>query len=206
MAKRVSLSLDNAQIEAMRVAFGDRAARDLPDAKLEAVAKLAFQAWYDCFCGGKKYRSLTEQHLEWLAAVYREILTDEEPSEQRLHLGFQFSYGQAQYLSRVLRQQGFTAWRTRALKALESALASRAAEAKGWVGEGRGEERMIFSVPKSCRVELDAIYGTVLDGGASNLRPFRSEGSMGNYFALSICAADLNTLLKQTTKTLGSLP
>ncbi len=205
MPKKISLTVENDELQALQGAFGDGTPKSLPDNKLEALAQLAFQAWSDCFCGRKKYRSLTEQHLEWLTQVYRTILVDEEPSERRLFLNFHFSYGQAQYLSRVVRQQGIPTWRVKALKALETALKKRADEADTWIGEGRGVDRMIFILPKSCRIELEAVYGTLLDGGTAGLSPYRTEGSMGTYVSLAICADDLKPVLKQVTKSLENL-
>lgn len=174
----------------------------MTDAQLEVIARLALDSWVDLFSGRKRYRSLTEQYLEWLESVYTEVLTEEEPGERRLFSQCHFPYGQAQYLARILREQQIGTWRKKALRRLRQALSDRVKDAKDWVKDSRGEERMVFQMSKGCRVELYAIMDSLLEADTKGISPVRPEGTMGSFVALSLVASNVETVLNEVEKLL----
>jgi hypothetical protein len=197
--KTVNVTLTAEQVAALQGALGDAdTSKPLTDDQLLVTVELAISAWTDIFSGQKKYRSLTEQYLDWLTMIYSHILTDEEPSELRIFGRLNFSYGQGLYLARVLREQHAATWRKKSLMGLRDRLKSRLEDAKKWVKEERGSERMIFLLSKGSRTELATVLGTLAQQGNTGLSPIRTEGSMGGYSYVSIVAADVEPIFKQT--------
>lgn len=197
----ISLTLSTEQANSLQSSFGS-STKPLTDAQLEIIARLALDSWVNLFSGRKRYRSLTEQYLEWLDSIYTEVLTEEEPGERRLFSQCHFPYGQAQYLARILREQQIGTWRKKALRTLRQVLSDRVKEAKEWVKDSRGEERMVFQMSKGCRVELHAIMDSLLEADTKGISPVRPEGTMGSFVALSLVASNVETVLNEVEKLL----
>jgi hypothetical protein len=197
----ISLTLSTEQTNSLQSSFGSRT-KPLTDAQLEIIARLALDSWVDLFAGRKRYRSLTEQYLEWLESIYAHVLTEEEPRERRLFSQCHFPYGQAQYLARILREQQMGMWRKQALTTLSQVLSERVQEAKVWIKNERGEERMFFSMSKGCRVELFLIMDSLLEAKTKGIGPIRTEGTMGSFVTLSLIASNVETVLNEVEKLL----
>lgn len=201
--KTLNLVLQAEQVDMLLAAFGSDGAKPLTEDDLTKIAELAVASWVDIFGGRKRFRSLTEQHLDWLSSIYTAVLPNEEPSELRLFGRLNFPYGQGSYLARVLREQRGAIWRRKSLQALKDALSAKTQEAKEWVKAGRGSERMNFLLSKGSKTELSTIVGSLALQGNNSLSPIRIEGSMGGYSYASIAAADLEPIVALTTKLLG---
>jgi hypothetical protein len=199
--KTISLNLSAEQADSLQASFAG-ATNVLSDEQFETIARLAVGSWIDLFGGRKRYRSLTEQYLEWLDELYSTVLKDEEPGERRIFGQLHFPFGQAQYLSRILRDQHLGAWRRKAFESLKSLFEGRLDEAKKWAKDGRGEERMVFTVSKGARVEMDGILGTLSEANTPRVSPIRTEGSMGTHVSVSIVASNIPLLLNEVNKSL----
>jgi hypothetical protein len=197
----ISLTLSTEQANSLQSSFGSNT-KPLTDAQLESIARLALDSWVDLFSGRKRYRSLTEQYLEWLESVYTEVLTEEEPRERRLFSQCHFPYGQAQYLARILREQQIGTWRKKALTTLRQLLSDRLKDAKDWIKDSRGVERMVFQMSKGCRVELHTIMDSLLEANTKGISPVRPEGTMGSFVALSLVASNVETVLNEVERIL----
>jgi hypothetical protein len=199
--KTISLTLNEEQADSLQSSFGG-GAKVLTDGQFETIFRLAVESWIDLFAGTKRYRSLTEQYLEWLDSLYTEVLTEEEPSERRLFSQCHFPYGQAQYLARILREQQMGTWRRKALQTLKQLLSDRLKEAKEWINDSRGDERMVFQMSKGCRVELYTIMDSLLEANTKGISPVRPEGTIGSFVALSLVASNVETVLNEVEKLL----
>ena len=199
--KTISLTLSAEQVDALQSSFAGQTSA-LSDEQFDTIVRLAVESWIDLFGGHKRYRSLTEQFLDWLDQIYSTVLKDEEPGERRIFGRFHFPYGQAQYLARILRDQHLGAWRRKALESLKGLLEPRHEEAKKWSKDGRGEERMVFTVSKGARVELDGILGALSEANIPGVSPIRTEGTMGTHVSVSIVASNIPQLLNEVNKLL----
>jgi hypothetical protein len=197
--KNISLTLTADQADSLQLSFGS-GTKVLSDEQFNTIGRLALESWIDLFSGAKRYRSLTEQYLEWLGIIYTEVLTEEEPSERRLFSQCHFPYGQAQYLARILREQQMGMWRDKALQMLKQLLSDRLKEAREWVRNSRGEERMVFQMSKGARVELNTIIDSLLEANTKGISPVRPEGTMGSFIALSLAASNVEMVLKEVEK------
>src|SRR5262245_9306035 len=201
--KEVNVTLATEQVDALQASLRSLADGKPPnDEQFRVLVSLAVGSWIDWLSGRKRYRSVTEQSIDWLSSIYTQILPQEEPSESRLYTHFNLPYGQAQYLARVLRDQHQGVWRTKALTALRDSLKVRVDEARQWIKESRGEERMTFLISKGSRVELSSVLGTLAQRGTPGLSPVRPEGTMGSYSYVSVAAADVVPILKEIDKVL----
>src|SRR5262249_23340256 len=192
--KPLSITLSAEQADTLRASFGSSGV-DVTDDQLNNLARLALDSWIDLFSGRKRYRSLTEQYLDWLDQIYSSVLKDEEPGERRLFSQFHFPYGQTQYLSRILRRQRLRALRRTALESLKRKLEPRLDEAKKWTKEGRGDERMVFTISKGARAELDGILSTLSEANVAGIAPIKTEGNIGSHVSVSIAASNVPLLL-----------
>jgi hypothetical protein len=202
MAKKtISLTLNEAQVDSLMASFAS-AGTELSDAQLAAIVNLAVDSWVELFAGRKRYRSLTEQYIEWLGDIYDQVLTSEEPNEGRLFSQFGFPYGQAQYFARILRNQRLGTWRKKALERLKQVLSAGLKEAQKAVQQKRPDERMEFQMSKGSRLELTAILSTLLDANTPGIIPIRDVGTVGNYITVSIAASNVEMVLKEIDKLL----
>ena len=202
MPKRtLSFTVSAEQFDIIQASFA-KSGVNIDDGEIDTLVHLALDSWLQTFAGHNRYRSLTEQYLDWLKQIYTTLLRDEEPSERRLFTQLNFPFGQAQYLARILRDQRLGAWRRKALESLKLALESRLEEAKKWIKEARGEERMLLTISKGARVELDSMLGTLSEANTAGISPMKHEGSMGTRVSISIVASNLPYLVTEVNKQL----
>ncbi len=199
--KTISVSLSETQVNSLMASFASSGAGP-SDAQLATIVNLAVDSWVELFAGRKRYRSLTEQYIEWLGDIYDQVLTTEEPNESRLFSQFGFPYGQAQYFARILRNQRLGTWRKKALQRLRQVLSGGLNEAQKAVKQDRPEERMEFQMSKGSRLELTAILSTLLDADTPGILPVRDVGTVGNYITISIAASNVGMVLKEIDKLL----
>jgi hypothetical protein len=199
--KTISLTLSEAQVNSLMASFAS-SGTELNDAQIRTIVNLAVDSWVELFAGRKRYRSLTEQYLDWLGDIYDQVLTAEEPNETRLFSQFGFPYGQAQYFARILRNQRLGTWRKKALERLKQVLSADLKKAQDAVQKKRPKERMEFQMSKASRVELTAILSGLLEANTTGIIPIKSEGTVGDYITVSIAASNVEMVLKEIDKLL----
>jgi hypothetical protein len=204
--KSVSVMLTAEEVEGLQSALQivtSGKPQQLKDDQLEAFVGLAVRSWIDLVTGRRRYRSLTEQYLDWLSQLYSSILQDEEPSEARLFTQLNFPYGQSQYLARVLRDQHPGPWRVKALAAVRKALLLRKVDASQWVKEGRGEDMISMNISKAGRVELGLLLGRLSERNVQGVSPIQTKGTMGSSVAVLLPASNVELLLSELDKIPG---
>lgn len=164
--------------------------------QMEEVLTVALEQWFSTIFGGRRYRSLTELYLEWLRELFAIPTTLVEPSEQILYSDFNFPYGQAAYLARVLRESQPRTLRIKFLDELRSVLQAREKEINEWIKDGRGEERLTLQISKSARRELDYVLGSLAREGKA-VHPLRTEGTLGDFVAVLVVAHDVSLLIER---------
>ena len=195
----VSIELSDGQVSELALAFEVGRGQGLSAAELGNLATMALDSWMRTLLGPSRPRSTTELYINWLRDIYEHHLTEELPSERRLFNNLDFPYGQAAYLARVLRELQSANLRMKALGELETTVKPRVVESKKWVKEGRGEERMSMTVSKAARRELDVVLGTLIEAGTP-VRPLKTEGTMGDYAAVLVVAADIANIASEVAK------
>jgi len=192
MAKKtISLSIDDATYQQIAAIFGadDNAAKD----SCTKFAQLAFETFAEWITGQTRFRSLTEQHIAWVEALYEALLpAGEVPTVERLYNGFNMTHGQAAYISRVLGEKNLPRWRQQATKEVKDALKKKKEVAQKWVADD--------NAVKECEVRLSKLAGRELlrlaeqvcrDDDKLQLPKLRSKGT-----DLAAVAVPAGTLLK----------
>lgn len=161
----------------------------------ERFAALAFRLFYDWITGAKRYRSLTEQYIEWVANIYTELLPPEEsPNVFRLYNKFNIPHGQATYICRVLNERALAHWRERAVAELRIALEEKREKAQGFVDKAEPERMMVVKVSNLASLELRNITNTLFSVDHSILPPTVSS-SYGEIRSVSVPAQTLLRVL-----------
>jgi hypothetical protein len=208
MAKKtITIQLSEEQVADLQGAFESLTEAKPPNLsadQFQSIAQLAAESWIDLVAGRNRYRSLTEQYLNWLDKIYAHVLTDEEPSERRLYTRLHFPYGQAQYLARILREQHLGSWRKRSLHQLRAELEAKRTDAKKFVKDGRGEEQVALNISKGSKVELDNILGTLVERRVQGISPVKTVGSMGSSVAVLIVASNIEPVIQEIDQLLGA--
>jgi hypothetical protein len=138
---------------------------------------LAFQHLYDWLSGRKRYRTITEQHTDWLENIYTRLLPpDEVPGYSRLYNRFNIPYGQAGYIIRVLVERELPHLRTRAREELRSALANVLPDATDAIEEDRPHQPLRVTVSLLADRELCNAADTLYRRDNATLLPQRSHG------------------------------
>lgn len=197
---KVTVSADT--LEKLSIAFRKNGEEGVTDKDIEAILAIAVRSWSNALLGPSRPRSVTELYLGWLKEIYSCHLTAEDPSEARLYGAFGIPYGQSVYMCRVLRESQLANFRRRAVSELKLALSDRLDEARQWMDDDRGEERMSFVISKNARRELGLVLGALAASGYQ-ARPMRSEGTMGDYVSILLCARDIERLHQEVD---GLLP
>jgi hypothetical protein len=187
----------NSRIE---IEISDQIRRDLvrvygkDNEQLRAVLSVAVSQWSATVFGRTRYRSLTELFLSWLGELMALNSAPLDLNERPLYETFNFPYGQAQYLSRVLRESQPALLRIKHLAELETTLEDRRAKAREWIADKRGEERLRLQLSKAAKRELDRLLGLLAKEGKP-VQPLKVEGSLGDYVVVLLIAQDLEPLL-----------
>ena len=128
----IGIELSQEDLAVLRAAFGDAMTDDVTS----IFVGLATKAWLDWISGSERYSSLTEQYTHWVEQLYTSLLPeDEPPSTERLYSSFNFPYGQAQYIARVLGNKALTRWRMQARTVLVERLREKKPEVDKWLND-----------------------------------------------------------------------
>lgn len=202
--KKISITLSPERLEMIERALGHAPEAKLSDEDLGRLVSLGLNQWLDTFFGSTRYRTTTEMYVDWLRDIYTTFLLNEDPNERRLFIRMGFPYGQAAYMSRVLRYERPTTARIRGLQRLHNELGNIADTAKDYVTKKRGDERLTITITKAARLELDAILGDLVQQG-ERVHALTLAGTISDYQHVLIVAEDVEILHKIVTGILKSL-
>jgi len=99
--KNVTIAVENEVLQALAASVDAEKPNEVTTA-CEKIAQAALLEWYEWMTGSRRYLSLTEQQIERVAYLYRELLPKERPSATDISYRFKIPDGPASYLSRVL--------------------------------------------------------------------------------------------------------
>lgn len=135
--------------------FGPFATQEEEVAATARFAQMALGILCDWITGSKRYRTVTEQYIDWVEQVYAELLpTEEAPSIERIYNSLNMPYGQANYIARVLAAKTLVHWRTVATAELRTALEDKRKDAEAYIKEGSQGQAILIEVTQIAVHEL----------------------------------------------------
>jgi hypothetical protein len=194
-ATTIAVSIPDETKSGLTRAFGPfKTKKEEQDAILR-FANLAVSALSDWLTGNKRYRSLTEQYIDWVEQVYTDLLPQEEaPSTERIYNSLNMPYGQAAYISRVLASKTLVHWRTIAAKELRDALKDAEKNARQYVKDGDQGQGVNIQVSQVAVHELIRVCSTRRRSDRSYLMP-QPGASSGDFRFVSIPACTIVDLI-----------
>lgn len=143
---------------------------------LKSFVNLGYQHFYEWLSSNKRYRTLTEQYIEWLEDIYTHLLPEEEPpSYSRMYNRFNIPYGQSGYMIRVLNERELPHIRRRALEELKESLENVVPGAKKAIQQKRPEQPFRISLSLQASRELRNITNLLYRINDETLLPERSS-------------------------------
>ncbi len=139
----------------LELAFGPfKDKQDEQDA-MSRFSNLAVTALLDWLSVKKRYRSLTDQYIDWVEQIYTDLLPQEEaPSTERIYNSLNMPYGQASYIARVLSSKTLVHWRTIAKKELLDVLQDKAKAARKYIKENAAAQGINVEISLTAYHEL----------------------------------------------------
>ncbi len=123
---------------------------------LDELLPMMADAWIDWVSGARRYRSQTEQYVDWVEQLYNQVLPlDEPPSADRLFNSFNIPFGQAQYIARVLNNRSQVHWRESALTKLKEMLSEKKVEAENMLAHEAGDQTIELLLYRPSFQELE---------------------------------------------------
>jgi hypothetical protein len=184
----INLKVPEAVRDSFEQAFGPFVDEDAAEEAIEKFNQLAFDAMSAWFTGNKRYRSLTEQYIDWVEQIYLEFLPKEEmPSAERIYNSMNMPYGQAAYIARVLENKTLVQWRQFARDELLSALKDKEKDARDYVKKKVPQMEIQICVSKLAVQELFRICSYRRRSNKDYLMP-KVGASAGDYRYVSIPA------------------
>ena len=170
------------------------------DGILRDFASLGFQHFYDWLSGRKRYRTLTEQHTEWLENTYTRLLPEEEvPSYSRLYNKFNIPYGQAGYMMRVLVERELPHLRATARQKLKEALGRALPKAQEAIEDSRPDQPIKVTLSLLAEREVRNAVNVLYRKDDATLLPERSS-TYGDQKTVMLPAKTLGELLEELQK------
>ena len=143
---------------------------------LKVFVNLGYQHFYEWLSSNKRYRTLTEQYIEWLEDIYTQLLPeDEPPSYSRLYNRFNIPYGQSGYMIRVLNERELPHIRRRALEELKEALVEVVADAEKAIRKKRPDQLFRITLSLQASRDLRNITNMLFRINEETLLPERSS-------------------------------
>jgi hypothetical protein len=184
---KINIELSDEQMWSIKRCFRQARFND-PERIASELAQLAVSSWIDWLAGAKRYTSLTEQHADWLEAIYVHLLPDDEaPAVDRVYNSFNVPYGQAQYISRVLSEKALTRWRRRAADALKLAMEAKLADVNVWIERGDTEANAEIIIDRLAYLELRIIVERLFKRNPDDISPPQVR-SAANVYSIRIPA------------------
>jgi len=166
---------------------------------LAQFSKIAFMEFYNWVSGAKRYRSITEQYIDWVEQLYTQILPqDEAPSITRIYNSLNIPYGQATYIARVLSAKTLVHWRDIAKRELRAKLYINKELVAQYMKEGSPNQVLHIQISKIASIELDRICSERYRKDNKFLLP-QIASSSGDYRFVQIQVCTINDLLSDTT-------
>jgi hypothetical protein len=160
-------------------------------------ALLAFENLYDWLSGSQRYNTLTQQYIEWLAAIYTRLLpADEAPAYSRLYNRFNIPYGRSGYIIRVLNERELPHLRRTALREVEAALEEVREKAEEAVDEKRPDQPLKVEVSSLGSRELRNVANMLYRRDTGTLLP-RQVGSYGDINTIMVPAQTVLDMLDE---------
>lgn len=154
----ISLTVPEVLRNSISLAFGPFESEEDEEKVIKGFAEMSLKACADWLAGNKRYRSLTEQYIDWVEQIYLLFLPESEmPSAERIYNSFNMPYGQASYVARVLASKKLVPWRKKALDELYVALKDVEEAARGYVTDGDLGQPISIEVSEIALIELSQI-------------------------------------------------
>jgi len=181
--------------EALVRAFGPFSNNKEEQEALQRFAVLAVTALTDWVTGKKRYRTLTEQYIDWVEQVYVELLPqDEAPSTDRIYNSLNMPHGQASYIARVLAAKTLVHWRQLATAELRTALQAVEKDARGYIKEGDQSQAISLQVGQVALNELTRVCSERWRRDRSYMMP-QTAGGTGDCRFVSVPSCTIVDLL-----------
>jgi hypothetical protein len=167
------------------------------DQDIKLFSELAIEIFSSWISGNKRFRSLTEQYIEWIEEIYTSILPVElQPKYDVLYNNFNMSPGQASYISRVLLEKKLVQWKKVAILELKKFLNSQYKKAKELVSKGETEVTFDITLSVLASNELKRISDTIRSSNDEFELPI-AKGGYGSYKNFSIPAESLVSIKEE---------
>lgn len=163
--------------------------------KYSTFISLGVKLWLETLMGYKRHRSITEMYINWIREIFNSFLINDAPDEKNLVSFFNIPYGQAAYISRVLREEDTLVARQKWLATLNKVLNERKEEAKTWREDNRGEELMEFRLHKFVLKELEILMAKMIEDN-HQIRPPRYVSKVSDYVFVNLHAAEVLQLIE----------
>jgi len=191
----ISLTVSEPQRAALLKAFGPFRNRKEEQDAMQQFANFCVCALFDWLTGAKRYRSLTEQYIDWIEQIYGSLIPrTEAPSADRIYNSLNVPHGQATYIARILASKTLTYWREVATKELRDALDDIAKEARQYIKDGDEAQAINVQISQVAVHELLHVCSVRRRLSRSYLMP-QLAGSAGDFRFVSIPASTVANLL-----------
>lgn len=165
---------------------------------MQIFADIAISEFLDWAMGSKRYRTLTEQYIDWIEQVYTNFFPEgETPSAERIYNSLNIPYGQAAYIARVLCAKTLAKWRSTATIELFETLKDNITSARAYVSQGEQFQAIQMQMSKMASIELQRICSAKRNKDRSYLLP-QLGGSSGDYRFVSIPACTIVDLVQNS--------
>jgi hypothetical protein len=202
MPIEITLDIPDELLAALSAAFPEGKPEDVAK-HFSEVALRHFAAW---ITGNRRYRSLTEQYIDWVEDLYTTLMpSTDPPNADRLYNRFNISYGNAQYISRVLSNKRLVHWRKKAFEELADAIESLVPEALRRVKARDEHAPMVLRTTRLPALELAHSCDEICARDREFELP-RSKRALGEQRVYEIEAksiVDIDNYLKGLTKVLA---
>jgi hypothetical protein len=191
----IRLKVPEAVRDALEQAFGPFTNEKEVGEAIGKFNQLAFNAISAWLTGTKRYRSLTEQYIDWVEQIYLEFLPkDEMPSAERIYNSMNMPYGQAAYIARVLENKTLVQWRQFAEQELLAALKDTDKDARDYVKKKVPQMDIQICISKLAVQELYRICSYRRRSNKNYLMP-KKGAPAGDYLYVGIPAGTIVDLI-----------
>lgn len=160
-------------------------------------ASFAFEQMHDWIDGSARYRSLTDQYLEWVERLYDDVLPKGlAPTTTRLYNALNMPYGQANYIARALAEKALKDWRKEAFEILKKDMLQTWPVFDAFLKKNEGDRTAILRTTKLAGLELIRVSDEIWAKDRSFVPP-TSKGGIGDQRAFDLEAKSFETVAKQ---------
>lgn len=191
----ISIMVSEETRQIINSALGPFENLEIETSTINGVINLALSNFTDWLSGGKRYRSLTEQYIDWIESIYSSFLPESEPPTlDRIYNSFNLPYGQASYIARVISSKTLVRWRKIATEELRTVLQQNAEKAQTYINQGDQGQKISIELSQLAYIELLRICSTLKRKDHSYLMP-QSAATSGDFRFITIPSCTLIDLL-----------